>query len=119
MGTKGYHSYRGRRGGLRLLMIVLLVLILLAACAYLFLQRYVTFTDSGEVRLDLPFFQKEEGTSADKGENEPDSGEMNLVIGETGEDGQEDADQTAAPYGEHRLISLSALPADGAALEAE
>ena len=119
MGTKGYHSYRGRRGGLRLLMIVLLVLILLAACAYLFLQRYVTFTDSGEVRLDLPFFQKEEGTSADKGENEPDSGEMNLVIGETGEDGQEDADQTAAPYGEHRLISLSALPADGAVLEEE
>lgn len=60
MGTKGYHSYRGRRGARHVLGIVLLALILLAACVYLFLQRYVTFTDSGEVRLDLPFFQQEE-----------------------------------------------------------
>ena len=60
MGTKGYHSYRGRRGGTRLLGIIVLALILLAACVYLFLQRYVTFTDTGEVRLDLPFFQREE-----------------------------------------------------------
>ena len=118
MGNKGYHSYRGRRGGWKLLAIVLLTLVLLAACVYLFLQRYMTFTDSGEVRLDLPFFQKEE-TGAPEGQEDPDAGDMNLVIDDAPGEGEEDAGEgPAAPYGDHRLAGLAALPADGAALEA-
>ena len=119
MGNKGYHSYRGRRGGWKLLAIVLLTLVLMAACVYLFLQRYMTFTDSGEVRLDLPFFQKEE-TGAPEGQEDPDAGDMNLVIDDApGEGAEEDAGEgPAAPYGDHRLAGLAALPADGAALEA-
>ena len=121
MGTKGYHSYRGRRGGMRVLLIVLLALVLLAACIYLFLQRYVTFTDGGEVRLDIPFFQTEDTTpdaGGQEGENEADGGNVNLVIGDdTGE--EEETGTAAEPYGEHRLIGLHTLPADGAALETE
>ena len=118
MGNKGYHSYRGRRGGWKLLAIVLLTLVLMAACVYLFLQRYMTFTDSGEVRLDLPFFQKEE-TGAPEGQEDPDAGDMNLVIDDAPGEGEEDAGEgPAAPYGDHRLAGLAALPADGAALEA-
>ena len=121
MGTKGYHSYRGRRRGMRLLGIVLLALILIAACVYLFLQRYVTFTDAGEVRLDLPFFQKEETTEAE-GQPDMDGGDMNLVIDESGGDtGEADGagEMAAVPYGDHRLIQLAALPADSVALETE
>ena len=120
MGTKGYHSYRGRRGGRRLLGIVLLVLILAVACVYLFLQRYVTFTDNGEVRLDLPFFQKED-ISRDDSQGDEDKEDVNLVIDGSEEDtGSEDAGGTAAePYGEHRLIQLSTLPPDGDALGTE
>ena len=121
MGTKGYHSYRGRRRGMRLLVIVLLALILIAACVYLFLQRYVTFTDAGEVRLDLPFFQKEETTEAE-GQQDTDGGDMNLVIDESGGDtGEADGagEMAAVPYGDHRLIQLAALPADSVALETE
>ena len=80
MGTKGYHSYRGRRGVRRVLGVVLLALVLLAACIYLFMQRYVTFTDSGEVRLDLPFFQQEEDEPVEPPPAEDGGGEMNLVI---------------------------------------
>lgn len=120
MGTKGYHSYRGRRGGLRVLLIVLLVLILLAACVYLFLQRYVTFTDSGEVRLDLPFFQAEDGKAEVDTQDDADGEEVNLVIGdEAGDDAGDDGEKASEPYGEHRLAGLHTLPADGAALEAE
>ena len=121
MGTKGYHSYRGRRGGTRLLGIIVLALILLAACVYLFLQRYVTFTDTGEVRLDLPFFQKEEPGETE-GQPDTDGGDMNLVIDAPGEGAGEDegAGETAAqPYGEHRLLQLSALPPDSNALGTE
>lgn len=120
MGTKGYHSYRGRRGGRRLLGIVLLVLILAVACVYLFLQRYVTFTDNGEVRLDLPFFQKED-ISGDDSQGDEGKEDVNLVIDGSEEDtGSEDAGGTAAePYGEHRLIQLSTLPPDGDALGTE
>ena len=59
-GDQRISQLSGRRGARRVLGVVLLALILLAACIYLFMQRYVTFTDSGEVRLDLPFFQQEE-----------------------------------------------------------
>lgn len=116
MGTKGYHSYRGRRGARRVLGVVLLALILLAACIYLFMQRYVTFTDSGEVRLDLPFFQQEEDEPVEPPPAEDGGGEMNLVIDAPKEETPEE--EPAAPYGPHRLMGLSALPADGAALAA-
>lgn len=115
MGTKGYHSYRGRRGARRVLGIALLALILLAACVYLFLQRYVTFTDSGEVRLDLPFFQQEEDIPDAEPSADGGSEDVNLVIGDPEEQTPE-AEETAAPYGDHRLVGLSALPADGDAL---
>ena len=115
MGTKGYHSYRGRRGARRVLGVALLALILLAACVYLFLQRYVTFTDSGEVRLDLPFFQQQEDTAGEAPPADGGSEDVNLVI-DAPEEQTPEAEETAVPYGEHRLVGLSALPADGAAL---
>lgn len=113
MANKGYNSYRGRRRGKQNLLIFLLVLVLLAACAFIFLQRYVTYADDGSFYLDLPFFQKQEpppAPAADSGETEQD---MNLII-DTPEDPE--PEQTVSPYGERRLVELAELPADASEL---
>lgn len=118
MRTKGYHSYRGRRGTRHLALVVVLALVLLAACVYLFLQRYVTFTDSGEVRLDLPFFQKE--VSGEDAGAPVDDSDVNFVIDDTGTDTDEGQEgEPEVPYGEHRLVDVPSIPADAAALTAE
>ena len=44
---RGYQNYRGRRSAAIKLLIAVLVVILVAACSFLFIQRYVTYTDSG------------------------------------------------------------------------
>lgn len=57
MATKGYNSYRGGRVPLgKLALTVALVLILLGAAAYLVLQNYLVYDESGQVHLALPFF---------------------------------------------------------------
>ncbi len=119
MATKGYHSYRGRRTGRRGLLIGLLVLILLLACAFLFSLRYVTYDDDGSLRLDLPFLRKEETAAPDGApqEDEEDGQDVNLVISDPQPAQPQEPEEE--PYGEHRLLELAALPADGAELGAE
>ena len=84
--TKGYQSYRGRRDRGHKLLIVLLALVLLAACAYLLAQRYITYTDDGGMRLDLPFFsQGEDPAGGDGGPDAaPAGGETERSPRETG-----------------------------------
>ena len=56
--TKGYHSYHGKAGAGKIILIVLLCLILLAAVGFLFLQRYAVYGSDGSVRFDLPWKQQ-------------------------------------------------------------
>jgi hypothetical protein len=60
MGTRGYHSYRGRNGGGgKTVWVIVLVLVLLAAVAFLLAQRYVVFDEDGKARLTLFSTQKD------------------------------------------------------------
>ncbi len=140
MALKGYSSYRGRQGFWRRLLIVVLVLILVAACGFLFLQRYITYSDDGSFRLDLPFsfnweipFLSGENSNIDQPEK-PEQ-DVNLIVDRqpddteesTGNDNtadesqqgspeQEEQSKVEQPYLPPRLIELSELPSNEAAL---
>ena len=60
MATKGYSSYHGRVSPGKIALIVVLVLILLGAIAYLVVQNYLVYDESGQVHLELPFFQQKD-----------------------------------------------------------
>lgn len=60
MATKGYNSYRGRTSAGKVILIVVLVLVLLGAVAYLLLENYLVYDESGNARLELPFLQRQE-----------------------------------------------------------
>lgn len=60
-----YNGYRGKttvQEVLRLVLMLLVVLLILAAIGLAVGQRYIIYTDDG-VRLELPFFQREEERS--------------------------------------------------------
>ena len=122
---RGYQNYRGRRSAAIKLLIVVLVLILVAACSFLFIQRYVTYTDGGELRIDLPGFlqwmapgekEKEDEPPAPADPSPEDGGQdaqqgVNLIIGEP----EEETPPVPAAVDRH-LVRLDTLPADGTAL---
>ena len=57
-----YNSYRGRgrfATGIKVLIVVLVLALLAALAALFFLERYIVYSSDG-VRLELPFFQKDE-----------------------------------------------------------
>ncbi|MBR3705095.1 MAG: hypothetical protein IKM11_06380 [Oscillospiraceae bacterium] len=140
MALKGYNSYRGRQGFWRRLLVFVLVLILVAACGFLFLQRYITYSDDGSFRLELPFeinwefpFWNDEEQNGDE-VYEPQQ-DVNLIVDRPQEDEEQiaeddqlpDDSQTSGdqeqseqpkeePYLPPRLIELSDLPQDEAAL---
>ena len=122
---RGYQNYRGRRSAAIKLLIAVLVVILVAACSFLFIQRYVTYTDSGELRIDLPeFLQWMAPRESDDEPSAPDVSEpadgaqdaqpgpgVSLIIDEP----EEEAPPVPAAVDRH-LVRLDTLPADGAAL---
>lgn len=124
--ARGYQNYRGRRAGSTKLIVAALTLILLAACTFLVIQRYVSYTDDGQLHFNLPpFFQKDEETNQPEEnkdtQNQPDSQDVNLVISSP-----DDTDTPAEPPSEPetepttpepvRLLAFESLPADSAAL---
>ena len=137
MALKGYHSYRGRSGVLRRLLVIVLLLVLIAACAFLFLQRYITYSDDGSFYLDLPFEINWElpflndGDDPEKTDDE-EKQDVNLIVDrppeeQTGTEDQKpeepDPEETPVPeqekpvpYVERRLIGLEVVPQDEAAL---
>ena len=57
----GYGSYRGRGNPvLKVIVAVLAVILILAVVVFLGAERYMVYDDSGEARLELPFFKKED-----------------------------------------------------------
>lgn len=141
MALKGYNSYRGRQGAWRVFFTVVLVLLLLAACAFLLLQRFITYTDDGSFHLELPEIAILDRIMGEK-EEQSEQQDVNLVIG-SGEQGEEQSEENGQqPTGEEkpeeppaeqpqtqhaptrpdaplRLLGLSVLPSDEAALDAE
>ena len=124
MAMKGYHSYRGRQGIWRWLLTIVLVLILVAACAFLFVQRYITYSDDGSARLEIPFLNGflSADTPDDSGEGKPGQS-VNLIIdqpqkpeelvqGETPQGQEQKLPEASvpetAPYTSRRLIGLPA-----------
>ena len=84
MGTRGYHSYRGRSGHRRVILAVVLVLLLLFSLAFLALQDFLVYDSQGNVTLDLPFLRREDqqgaanpGGTEQTGEGDSD---LNLII---------------------------------------
>ena len=65
MGTRGYSSYHGRRSGRRIAVVAVLLAVFLAAAGYLVLQNFIVYESDGSIRLELPFFEKDEIPSAD------------------------------------------------------
>ena len=120
--ARGYQSYRGRRSGSTKLLIALLVVILLAACLFMFIQSYASYTDDGQLHFKLPFLQDQEEEEPAPPDSKDPSGDRDLNLVIDGPDGQqtpvEPADDPEPPEaGEWWLLELSALPADGVELE--
>ena len=58
MKTKGYSGYHGRRKKQKVLITLVLVVVVLLCGAFLLLQNYFVYDDSGKIRLDLPFLEE-------------------------------------------------------------
>lgn len=121
--AKGYQSYRGRHSAGARAAIVLLAVVLAAACASIFAQRYIVYADDGGIYLDLPFLGRVDLPVAprpDPGPDEPGEPEappVNLVVQQPEEEPEPEPEpEPEDVFGEHRVVELSALPADGAAL---
>lgn len=79
-GPRGYSSYRGRMPRWKIVLAIVLALILLAACAFLFLQKFIVYDDTGAMRIELPWMQdKDDGSSSLPPEEEED---LEIVISE-------------------------------------
>lgn len=123
--ARSYQNYRGRRPVGTRVAIVLLVLILIAACAFIFAQRYISYADDGKIYLDLPYFgrlylptpaERPPEPDEDAG-TEPEQPLVHLVVDEP--EAEPEPEEPPAPvdtFGVHRVMELSALPADGAEL---
>ena len=116
--AKGYQSYRGRRSAGTRALIALLVLILVAACGFMFAQRYIAYTDDGGMYLDTPFGRFDLPAPSAPAEPEPDAVEppppqepdVNLVKDPAPE--PEEPEEPEDLYGERHLaaVSLSVFP---------
>ena len=85
-GTRGYSSYRGRRNGKGLLAAVL-ALVLIAACGFLFAQRYIVYVADGSFRFELPWKKpqadapsQDDGAAQDGGDATAAPDDTELVI---------------------------------------
>ena len=66
MGRQRYGGYHGRttvRDVFKVIVALAVILLMLAVAVLVFGQRYITYTDDG-VRLELPFFRREEASSS-------------------------------------------------------
>lgn len=75
MKIKGYSGYHGRRKKQKVLITLVLIVAVLLCGAFLLLQDYFVYDDSGKISLDLPFFDR-------GGEDSPtvDEDEVNIDI---------------------------------------
>ena len=117
--AKGYQSYRGRQSLGKKLLIALLILILAAACGFMVLQRYITYRDDGGMSVVLPFWQLDLPAPPQAvlppEEEEPKAPTVEVIV-EPPEEEEPPPEEPEDLFGEHKLVELESLPADGAAL---
>ena len=58
MRSKGYSGYHGRNNKQKRLLTLILILVLLLGGAFLLVQNYVVYDDSGKMHFDIPFFDR-------------------------------------------------------------
>ncbi len=121
--ARGYQNYRGRHSAGTRAAIALLVLILIAACAFIFAQQYISYADDGRIYLELPYFGRvylptppppppEPETDA-----EPEPPPVQLIIDEPETPPEPEPEPEPVDlFGDHRLAELSVLPAGSPAL---
>lgn len=63
-GPRGYNSYHGKTPAGKIILAIILVLVIVAAVAFLLLQKYVVYDDSGKAHLELPQSQEQSSSSA-------------------------------------------------------
>lgn len=81
--SRGYNSYRGRTPLWKKLLVIVLILVILAAGTFLFLQKYLVYDDSGQMRLDLPWSHEEPpSSSADPAPSQGEPDDTDLIIQE-------------------------------------
>lgn len=71
MRSKGYSGYHGRKSKQKRLLALLLILVLLLGGAFLLVQNYVVYDDSGKMHFDIPFFdrvEEDDGPAVDAGD---------------------------------------------------
>ena len=129
--AKGYQSYRGRHSAGMRLLIILLAVILVAACGFLVIQRYISYTYDGGMYLELPLVGRVDlpvpprpAAAAPEEEEDEQEPAVNVVV-DAPEEPVQPAELEAEPeppadvYGERHLVELAALPADAAALSVQ
>ena len=107
MKIKGYSGYHGRKKRQKATITLILVVVALLCGAFLLLQNYFVYDDSGKIRLDLPFLRQEEG------ENPPlKDDEVHIDI--LAPEGPEEGDATLRPVKElhARLVGSLVLKRD-------
>ena len=63
MATRGYNRYRGPRSKLKIAVSIGLILVISAAIAFLVIQNYIVYDDSGKAHLELPTRKTETSTN--------------------------------------------------------
>lgn len=118
MANKGYHSYRGKRQG-RNGKVLLLVLVLLLACGFLYVQRYITYSDDGSIRLDLPFLREQQTDAPEEPVAPETQPEVDLVVEPGPVSVPEQPEEPEPVPVACRVKGLEALPGDRTALGEE
>lgn len=80
--TKGYHSYHGKGGAGKIVLIVLLCLILFAAVGFLILQRYAVYGADGSIRFELPWKRAEQPIQPDTPDDASQPEQPDIIIDE-------------------------------------
>ena len=115
MANKGYRSYRGRRRGGKSMVLPILVLILALACGFLYAQKFITYSDDGSIRFDLPFGQSQMPQGAEE-TTAAESPSVDVVVEKEQENrSEEPSDHRQLPDSadrEYRLKGFYTLPVD-------
>ena len=121
--ARGYQNYRGRHSAGTRAAIALLVLILIAACAFIFAQQYISYADDGRIYLELPYFGRvylptpPPPPPEPEPDAEPEPPPVQLIIDEPETPPEPEPEPEPVDlFGDHRLAELSVLPAGSPAL---
>jgi hypothetical protein len=107
---KGYSSYHGRMSPLKVLVTIVLVLVILGAVAFLALQQFLVYDETGTPHLQLPAGSTAESSAAPSGGATSSDQPLNIVIDKP--ENTPSTDLYAVQLGSDPAAWQSALSAD-------